>query len=90
MNDPAFAAWLGFLAGTITVVSFVPQVVRAWRTRQTRDLSLGGFLLLATGASLWLSYGLLTGDTPVIITNLAVALLVGAILVAKLRFDRAG
>lgn len=78
---------IGLLAGTVTVVSFVPQVVRVWRTRRTRDLSFGAFLLLGTGAVLWFTYGLLTGDPAVIGTNLAVGLLVSAILVAKLRFD---
>jgi MtN3 and saliva related transmembrane protein len=80
-------ATLGYLAGCITVVSFVPQVLRAWRTRRTRDLSLGAFTLLASGAVLWLAYGLMIGDWPVIATNLAVLVLVSAILVAKLRFD---
>jgi MtN3 and saliva related transmembrane protein len=81
-----FATLLGFVAGTVTVVSFVPQVVRAWRTRQTRDLSFGAFSLLAFGATLWLVYGVLTHDGPVIATNLSVVVLVSAILIAKLRF----
>lgn len=83
----SFTAFLGFVAGTITVVSFVPQVVQVWRTRRTRDLSFGAFALLASGAVLWLAYGVLTRDWPVIATNSAVLVLVGAILVAKLRFD---
>lgn len=82
-----YVSLIGFLAGCITVVSFVPQVLRAWRTRQTRDLSAGAFLLLAAGAVLWLVYGVLTRDWPVILTNLAVGVLVAAILAAKLRFD---
>lgn len=77
---------LGFLAGTITVVSFVPQVVRVWTTRRTRDLSFGAFALLASGAGAWLAYGVLLRDWPVITTNALVLLLVGMILVAKIRF----
>jgi MtN3 and saliva related transmembrane protein len=77
---------IGFLAGSITVISFVPQVVRVWRTRRTRDLSLGAFSLLGSGAVLWFAYGLLTGDPAVIGTNLAVGLMILLILVAKLRF----
>lgn len=83
----SFTVFLGFMAGTITVVSFIPQVVQVWRTRRTRDLSFGAFALLASGAILWLAYGVLTRDWPVIATNFAVLMLVGAILVAKLRFD---
>lgn len=82
-----YVSLIGFLAGCVTVLSFVPQVVRAWRTRRTRDLSAGAFLLLVAGAGLWLIYGILTRDWPVILTNSAVGILVGAILVAKLRFD---
>lgn len=83
----SLAAVLGSLAGTITVVSFIPQVVLVWRTRRTRDLSFGAFVLLASGAFLWLIYGVLIGAWPVIVTNGLIVLLVGAILVAKLRFD---
>ncbi len=79
-------ALIGALAGTVTVISFVPQVIRVWRTRRTQDLSLGAFLLLGTGAALWLTYGLMMGDPAVIGTNLIVGILVSAILVAKLRF----
>jgi MtN3 and saliva related transmembrane protein len=78
---------IGLAAGTVTVVSFVPQVIRVWRTRRTRDLSFGAFLLLGTGACLWLTYGLMMRDPAVIGTNLIVGLLVSAILVAKMRFD---
>jgi MtN3 and saliva related transmembrane protein len=83
-----FGTVVGFVAGCVTVVSFVPQVVRIWRTRQTRDLSFGTFALLGTGALLWFLYGLLTAAWPVVFTNAAVALLVGIILLAKVRFDR--
>jgi MtN3 and saliva related transmembrane protein len=83
----SLAAVLGSLAGTITVVSFVPQVVLVWRTRRTRDLSFGAFALLASGAFLWFIYGVLIGAWPVIVTNGLIVVLVGAILVAKLRFD---
>jgi hypothetical protein len=48
---------LGYAAGVITVASFLPQVVRAWRTRQTRDLSLGSLALLILAGSLWIVYG---------------------------------
>jgi MtN3 and saliva related transmembrane protein len=81
------ASYVGFLAGCVTVVSFVPQVWRVWRTRQTRDLSLGAFCLLATGAALWLTYGVMVADAPVILTNSVVGVLIVAIIVAKLRFS---
>ena len=78
--------YLGYFAGTLTVASFLPQVIRTWRRRQTRDLSLGMFALLVTASSLWIGYGIIIEDWPVIITNLGMVALNGAIGFAKLRF----
>ena len=78
--------WLGFVAGTLTVGSFLPQVVRAWSTRQTRDLSLAMFALLVTASSLWAFYGFVQRDWPVVITNLGMASLNLALVVAKVRY----
>ena len=79
--------YLGFFAGLLTVSSFLPQVIRSWRTRQTRDLSLGMFTLLTTASSLWIIYGVLTSDWPVILTNAAMVALNGALAVAKVRYS---
>ncbi|MFL5563138.1 MAG: SemiSWEET family sugar transporter [Gemmatimonadaceae bacterium] len=78
--------YLGYVAGTITVFSFLPQVVRAWRTRQTRDLSMGMFALLVTSGTLWICYGALTRDWPVVATNVGMVSLCAALVVAKLRY----
>lgn len=77
---------LGFVAGMITVAAFLPQVVRAWRTRQTRDLSLAGMALLIVAGSLWIVYGAMTRDWPVIATNSGMVVLNVALVIAKLRF----
>jgi MtN3 and saliva related transmembrane protein len=77
---------LGFLAGVLTVGSFLPQVVRTWRTKHTRDLSLGMFALLLTSGSLWVLYGFARRDWPVVATNVGVVVLNGTLLAAKARF----
>ena len=79
-------AYLGYVAGILTVSSFLPQVIRSWRTRQTRDLSLGMFALLSTASSLWIVYGVITSDWPVILTNSGMVALNGALAVAKIRY----
>lgn len=61
--------YLGLLAGTITTAAAVPQVVRTYRTRQARDISIWQPVLLNIGMSLWLTYGLIIGDTPLIVAN---------------------
>ena len=78
--------YLGYFAGLLTVVSFLPQVIRTWRTRQTRDLSLGMFALLVTASSLWIFYGFIIGSWPVIATNIGMVALNGALVTAKVRY----
>ena len=77
---------LGYVAGAITVASFLPQVVRAWRTRQTRDLSLSSLALLITAGTLWILYGALSRDWPVIATNAGMVALLMLLAAAKVRF----
>src|SRR6201999_1970272 len=60
---------LGIVAGCCTTISYVPQLARTWRTRSTHDISMPMFLLLVLGNSLWLVYGLLIGDLPLIAAN---------------------
>jgi MtN3 and saliva related transmembrane protein len=83
---PASLAYLGYFAGTITVLSFLPQVLRAWRTRQTRDLSMGMFALLVMSGVLWMAYGAFNRDWPVVATNAGMVALNGALVAAKLRY----
>ncbi|HET7615271.1 MAG TPA: SemiSWEET transporter [Gemmatimonadaceae bacterium] len=78
--------YLGYFAGFLTVVSFLPQVIRTWRSRRTGDLSLGMFSLLVTASTLWIIYGFIIDDWPVIITNLGMVILNGSIGVAKVRY----
>ena len=77
---------IGLLAATCTTVSFLPQVIRAWRTRSTHDISAWMFVLLVTGNSLWLLYGALIGDLPLVAANLMTLGLVATILALKLRY----
>ncbi|HEX8211324.1 MAG TPA: SemiSWEET transporter [Longimicrobium sp.] len=81
-----FATYIGYVAGALTVISFLPQVVRVWKTKRTNDLSLGMFVILITAGGLWIVYGAITSDWPVIATNGGMVALNVAILVAKLRF----
>jgi len=69
------------------VLSLWPQVLRAWRTKQTKDLSIRTFVLLITAGVLWLVYGFLASDWPVIATNVGMVTLNAAILAAKLRYE---
>ena len=76
---------LGLLAGVLTTVAFVPQVVKTWRTRSTNDISLWMFSILVAGIVAWLTYGAIIGDLPLILANGATLLLAGTILFFKIR-----
>jgi MtN3 and saliva related transmembrane protein len=77
---------LGPVASIVTVGSFIPQVFQAWRTKSVKDVSYGMIGLLLLSGMLWAWYGVTISDTPVILTNIAVAVLNLAILVAKIRY----
>lgn len=77
---------VGFTATALTIVSFLPQVVRAWRSRHTKDLSLATLGLLSCGTACWTAYGFLLEDLPIIVTNLSVLSSLTLLVIAKLRF----
>lgn len=77
---------LGLIAGTMTTASFIPQVVKAWRSRSTKDVSFWMFLLLAVGVMMWLVYGFLIGSLPVIIANAVTLVLVVTLLALKIKY----
>ena len=77
---------LGMLAGTLTTVAFVPQVVKIWQSKSASDISFGMFLIFNLGLVLWLLYGIAIHSVPVIIANAVTLVLTGMILVLKIRY----
>ncbi|QIO32248.1 SemiSWEET transporter [Bradyrhizobium sp. 1(2017)] len=84
--DPFVIKLIGFAAATCTTVAYAPQAIKVWKTRSTGDISLGMFLVMVLGLALWLIYGLLSGDAPLIASNAVTMLLAGGILFMKLRY----
>jgi MtN3 and saliva related transmembrane protein len=78
--------WIGGIAATLTTCSFIPQVLRVWRTKHTKDISLLMYSLFTLGVALWLVYGVLLDAWPIIIANSITLLLAGTVLVLKIRF----
>ena len=77
---------LGLVAGTITSVTFLPQVVKIWQTKSAKDLSLMMLLLLMLGVVLWLIYGLVIMSAAIIYTNSMVLTMSLIMLYFKLKF----
>ena len=78
---------LGLVATAFTTSSFVPQVWRTWKTRDVSGISLPTYAIITVGLALWLVYGALKDDLPLIVANAVMVLLTGAITVMKLRFE---
>ena len=77
---------MGLVAGVLTTISFVPQVVKTWRSKSAKDLSWSMFLLFWTGVLLWLIYGIAIDNIPIIIANAFTLILASIILYFKARF----
>ena len=84
------ATLIGLLAGTLTTAAWLPQVMRAFRTKSTRDFSWSWFAMFGTGVAIWLIYGLAASAPAVIVTNALTFLLVLGLCLLKLVHDGAG
>lgn len=79
---------LGLCAGALTSGAAIPQVMRTWRTKSARDISMWQLVLLSLGMLLWLGYGLSVGDLPLILANSFSIGCYGSLIGMKLRYDR--
>jgi MtN3 and saliva related transmembrane protein len=77
---------LGLAAGCCTTIAFLPQVVKTWKSRSAKDLSLSMFSIFCIGVALWLVYGFMVQDIPVIAANMVTLMLASTLLFFKLRF----
>jgi MtN3 and saliva related transmembrane protein len=77
---------VGYIAGTLTTISFVPQVARAWKLKETRDLSFAMLILFALGVLLWTIYGVWTGSMPIIAANVITFVLILVLLWMKINY----
>ena len=77
---------IGFAAGILTTIALIPQVTKAWKTKLTRDVSLGWISILIVGVFLWLVYGLLINSLPLIVANVFTFILSLTILILKIKY----
>lgn len=81
-----YIALIGLAAGTCTTLSFIPQLIKTIKIKETKDLSLAMYIVLASGMLLWTIYGILISAFPVILAN-AVSLVFALIIVGlKLKY----
>ena len=77
---------VGYIAAALTTISFVPQVLQVWRSKHTKDISLGMYSIFTIGVAFWLIYGILLVSWPIIIANSITILLAGFVLGMKLKY----
>jgi MtN3 and saliva related transmembrane protein len=79
---------IGLLAGTLTTIAFVPQLLKIYRTKSGKDISARMFSLFSAGIVLWLIYGILLRSLPLILSNLVTLALSLTIIALKIRYRR--
>tara|TARA_Y100000310_G_C20280359_1_gene622306 strand:+ start:197 stop:490 length:294 start_codon:yes stop_codon:yes gene_type:complete len=77
---------LGLIAAVLVNVAFFPQVMKSWRTKKTEDISLIMYTIYITGIVLWLIYGIVTKDIPIIVSEIMGISLVLSVLYLKIRY----
>ena len=82
-----YAEYLGFAAATLTTIAFIPQLIKAWKTKQTKDLSSVMLCVLNLGILLWLVYGIMINSLPIILANVVTFVLAAVILVLKMKYQ---
>ena len=75
---------IGLIAAVFTTSSFFPQVVKIWKTKQTKDISTTMYIAMMIGTCFWLTYGILINSFAIIVANIVSVLLVLFVLLFKL------
>lgn len=77
---------IGFIAGTLTTASFLPQVIKIWKTKDTTSISLLMYISFTAGVAMWLLYGILINDPPLYIVNGIALVLTSSVLILKIKY----
>ena len=76
---------IGLTAAVCTTASFLPQVIKTLETKRTKDISLVMYAILVVGVSLWLVYGIMIKDLPIILANTVSLIFTAAVLFLKIK-----
>lgn len=77
---------LGIVAGTMTTVSFIPQVIKIYRMKDAKELSMVTFCVFSCGVFLWLIYGIVAAEWPIILANGVTLVLILLIIAMKIKY----
>jgi MtN3 and saliva related transmembrane protein len=77
---------IGLVAAAVTTISLFPQLVRMWRTKSAKDISLVTFMVFCSGILLWCVYGVLLNNLPIILANIFTLVQGLIILTLKIKY----
>lgn len=77
---------IGGIGATLTTIALLPQVIKAWKTKKTEDISLLTTIILTIGVSLWIIYGVLIGEPIVWLANVITFFIVVSLLLLKVKY----
>lgn len=86
MDTIALANIIGYIAAIVGTVMFLPQVIRSWKTKHTKDISFISYSLLAASTFLWIIYGVLMNAYPIIFVNAVICILSIFLLILKRKY----
>jgi MtN3 and saliva related transmembrane protein len=86
MTIPTLQELIGMIAGLLTTIAFLPQAIKIWHSKSTKDVSLAMFACLCAGVVLWIIYGFMLGAFPVVLANVVTLCIAVTILVFKIRY----
>jgi MtN3 and saliva related transmembrane protein len=79
---------LGYIAGSISSITFLPQVIKTYKSKSAKDISLPMFLLVTLSVILWLAYGIIIKDLPIIFTNGCVLIMSALMILLKIKYGK--
>jgi MtN3 and saliva related transmembrane protein len=85
-RDMEIITTIGLVAAVLSTVALLPQVIRVWKTKSVKDISMGMFMIMTTSQVTWLVYGALMGETPIITSNFIVLMQTMALLSFKAKY----
>ncbi|KJH70450.1 SemiSWEET family sugar transporter [Aliterella atlantica] len=86
--DINFTTTLGLVAGVLTTIAYLPQLIKTWQSKSADDLSWSMLIILCVGIILWLVYGFSVRDIPIVAANIVTFVLASIILVLKIRYKQ--
>lgn len=88
MAESNYITTLGLIAGVLTTIAYLPQLIKTWQTKSAHDLSWSMLIVLCTGIILWLVYGFYIQNIPIIAANIVTFIFTSMILVLKIKYKQ--